>query len=721
MEGQPLPWGMNIHILRNGRRMSSAGFKLPSSRANLKRKRDKEEGGHPFAIGRVEILAAQHLACGCSSSPWSTKNKCPECTSVDDWAVKSLSRRLLHFTLEDKGKIFVSSRGATVRVDVDNKLMKGKGTDWSDPVQVKNNSRITIMSHIQQQEHQIQLEIELPAAQPEKIPGIPVGIGEACQEPSIEVAHSNVCSELPISALQPILFLVPLGHDMSSARRKLLATKAREVNVKVTEDYASASHLVISHQVKSWDEVGRGLSVPGEILREHVERNSVLCVLPKWLLGISSATTPSALFSPSILLQWHCKPTTRKPEAGQSSTRFPRNVEVAAMFQTLSDLHQSSPLLDHDEWKAYRFRVVAGRILNLDFELSNHPAVLKRAGEVKGIGANSVAKIKEFLETNTVERIHAFKTDPDRVAMRNLMAIWGVGKSKARELMGRGLKSISDVRKATHDGCQFLDRNQLVGVDCYEDILEEMPRNEVEAIGKVVSAAVHAIFSEAEVRIMGSYRRQKTFCGDVDIHITHKDFHREIPPEGLSKIVDLLWERGQLIYHLTFLKGMSTGGTVEDYMQSSRHIPEKVWSLSKNAGFGWATSGDKSSSYMGVIQSPIQPTKRRRVDIKFYPYRERAFAALYFTGNGYFNRSMRLWSKTKCGYTLNDHGLFIEGTADRVMEASEEIQIFEKLGLVYKEPNERDCFDAVEGKQGFEVLEISPHQIKEDKKFHWVN
>jgi hypothetical protein len=48
--------------------------------------------------------------------------------------------------------------------------------------------------------------------------------------------------------------------------------------------------------------------------------------------------------------------------------------------------------------------------------------------------------------------------------------------------------------------------------------------------------------------------------------------------------------------------------------------------------------------------------KHRRIDMKCYPMEEMPFALLYFTGNAYFNRSMRWYAKRK-GLTLSDHGL----------------------------------------------------------------
>lgn len=178
-----------------------------------------------------------------------------------------------------------------------------------------------------------------------------------------------------------------------------------------------------------------------------------------------------------------------------------------------------------------------------------------------------------------------------------------------------------------------------------------MTREEVKKIGSIVEEIVHELFPDAQVRIMGSYRRQKPSCGDIDIHITHPSFVKKNPPQCLSKIVDLLWEREWLVYHLTFLAGMQTGSSVADYMKSSRHIPGEAWECSKPVGY-LANKGHSGSSYMGVIKSPVVAGKRRRIDIKFYPWRERIFAALYFTGNGYFNRSMRLWASRKFRYAL---------------------------------------------------------------------
>ncbi|KAI2495369.1 DNA-directed DNA polymerase [Fragilaria crotonensis] len=123
-----------------------------------------------------------------------------------------------------------------------------------------------------------------------------------------------------------------------------------------------------------------------------------------------------------------------------------------------------------------------------------------------------------------------------------------------------------------------------------------------------------------------------------------------------------------------------------------------------------------SQSYMGVFISQSVPGVRRRIDIKFYPFRERAFASLYFTGCGWFNRSMRLWATRKKNLLLNDHGLFLaDGKGHHVPrpdekllhEALSEADVFDILGLVYKQPHERDCFDDVVSTDGLTVASLN--------------
>jgi DNA polymerase/3'-5' exonuclease PolX len=293
-----------------------------------------------------------------------------------------------------------------------------------------------------------------------------------------------------------------------------------------------------------------------------------------------------------------------------------------------------------------------------------------------------------------------------------------------------GYSNIDEVRKAITAGALELERNQLVGVECYEDIMEDMERSEVEAIGELIANTFREDYPNAEVQIMGSYRRGANTCGDVDVHITDKSHANRVPPESLGIVIDELWRKGHLAYHLTFLPGMETGSKPVDFSNSSRIVPTEAWEPGGRVSYPnlpkTRTQDSSSLSYMGVFNSPTISGKRRRVDIKFYPWRERAFASLYFTGNGHFNRSMRLWATRYHNYQLSDHGLYQIGSQKRVMEASSEKEVFDKLNLVFKEPTDRDGFDAVISKTGDEDiastwLEMDQSGFREDHQNHvWI-
>ena len=65
-------------------------------------------------------------------------------------------------------------------------------------------------------------------------------------------------------------------------------------------------------------------------------------------------------------------------------------------------------------------------------------------------------------------------------------------------------------------------------------------------------------------------------------------------------------------------------------------------------------SEDRSSmSYMGVCQ--FNGPTHHRIDIKYYPFEEYAYAILHFTGSSNFNRMLRLHTM-KVGLQLSDKG-----------------------------------------------------------------
>lgn len=162
----------------------------------------------------------------------------------------------------------------------------------------------------------------------------------------------------------------------------------------------------------------------------------------------------------------------------------------------------------------------------------------------------------------------------------------------------------------------------------------------------------------------GSYRRGKPDCGDIDILITEPGSNN--CAGILSQLLDILKKKG----------------FITDDLAVSHKSPEDE---------------DQREMYSGVCK--LQGYQfHRRIDIKVYPHECYPFALLYFTGNDYFNRSMRYYAH-KNGFTLSDRALRkvirvsnkrVKGTEGKPILCKTEADIFKAMGLDYKEPHERE-------------------------------
>jgi hypothetical protein len=117
-------------------------------------------------------------------------------------------------------------------------------------------------------------------------------------------------------------------------------------------------------------------------------------------------------------------------------------------------------------------------------------------------------------------------------------------------------------------------------------------------------------------------------------------------------------------------------------------------------GFWPGTKHDKNPghSYMGLCKLPGYEW-HRRIDLKIYSADNFAFALLYFTGSGHFNRSMRLLARQN-GWRLSDKGLrkIIHDPQNKknvlhegpLVKCRTEHDIFKVMGLDYVEPSQRN-------------------------------
>ena len=301
---------------------------------------------------------------------------------------------------------------------------------------------------------------------------------------------------------------------------------------------------------------------------------------------------------------------------------------------------------------AYRFAIAT---------LRSYPekiTCIHQAENLSKIGLKIKKKIQEILETGTLKRVQAMN-DLDRLkSLKELSSVWGIGSLTANKLYSLGYKSVSDLKQNIPS---MLNENQKICLLLYEDLSTKIPRQEVQKISEIVINYAKSLIPEQEItaHTCGSYRRGKELCGDIDVLLTFDDFL--IHKDYLGNLVRILQEQ-RIVTH--------------------------VLSLSVDLG------KHESLSFSGIAR--MENGLHRRLDIKVYPKKTYAWALLHFTGSASFNRSIRLFAKTK-GLKMTDEGLFpaIRNGSDTVVGSNlgscyTEEDIFRLFGMNYKPPEERD-------------------------------
>ncbi|KAL4125168.1 hypothetical protein PRIC2_008754 [Phytophthora ramorum] len=312
--------------------------------------------------------------------------------------------------------------------------------------------------------------------------------------------------------------------------------------------------------------------------------------------------------------------------------------------------------VERDVWRQYMYKKVVSSLKAMRHRVCS----VKEFKDMHWVKGRLRDKVVEILETGRLAKLDAKKKNPRLRALVEIARVWGVGPFTAAKLYGMGYKSVTDLRKP--EAAKALTAQQQIGVKHYDDFLTKIPRAEVHQIERTVVDEVHKLIPNAIALACGSYRRGKLTSGDCDVLITDPDAEScDILPELLKR----LHASEFLTDDLTHFQKQKTGGC---------------------------------DTYMGVCRVS-ENLPYRRLDIKIYPRQFFGFAMLYFTGSDHFNRSMRLFAN-KNGWSLSDRALTrvmrVNGTKVRLGDSvicESEVDVFIALGLEYKDPTERNCFD----------------------------
>ncbi|KAI0743040.1 hypothetical protein C8Q80DRAFT_1221327 [Daedaleopsis nitida] len=274
--------------------------------------------------------------------------------------------------------------------------------------------------------------------------------------------------------------------------------------------------------------------------------------------------------------------------------------------------------------------------------------------EVVVLAISACALIMEIINTGNLTRIETELTD-DVIVCWKFIGIYGVGMKTARIWYNNGCRTLEDV--AARKGRIKLSAAQEIGLRWYDDINQRIPRAEVQEIYNIVEATALRFDPKSFIRVMGSFRRGKADCGDIDVLITRPTDDGKTHRGILRRLLAELHRRG---------------------------LPDDF--------------DDLELCYRGLCRRD-ENSLRRRIDFLTVPWSSRGAALLYYTGDDIFNRSLRL-KANKMGYSLNQRGLYtnvIRDPKDRrqklnkgqLLASETEEEIFKILGVPWQEPRER--------------------------------
>lgn len=284
-------------------------------------------------------------------------------------------------------------------------------------------------------------------------------------------------------------------------------------------------------------------------------------------------------------------------------------------------------------------------------QLKNYNGTITEYDDVKnieGIGAKMEKKIKEILETGSLAAAEKARELYNIDALDALQNIYGVGPAKATDLVKAGIISITQLREEIKSNPKLLNDKQKIGLKYYEELLERIPRTEMEEHRDILNTLLPDEMTEYDTEIVGSFRREATNSGDIDVLI-------RVPFN-----VDAKTAKANLELYVKMLEGF---GYIEEILALGEH---KCMAISR--------------MYKG---------KARRLDLLMTPDEEYAYAILYFTGSDRFNVAFRQYAIDK-GYTLNEHTLTpIKAGVQTPPYMKTEKDIFKFLGLRYIDPSKR--------------------------------
>lgn len=279
--------------------------------------------------------------------------------------------------------------------------------------------------------------------------------------------------------------------------------------------------------------------------------------------------------------------------------------------------------------------------------------------EIPGVGASIATKIDEILASGQITQLTNLPAeDKERLdAERLFTTIKAVGKVTAREWYDQGYRTLQHLIAKY----PTMTAAQQLGFYHYNDLLQRVPRAEIDMVNKFLHAMLDPLGVKFE--IAGSYRRGAATSGDIDVLVENPSNDADpqqindpnSTPAFMARVIDPLIKAGFII------------GTI---------------------AYG------KKSKYAGLIRAGNDETGKprpvRQFDMRFIKPDSWWHGLLHFTGSDHFNKELRLRA-ISMGLSLSEYAL-IDRDGRRYpydRPPTSERDIFDALKVAYLEPHHR--------------------------------
>ena len=309
------------------------------------------------------------------------------------------------------------------------------------------------------------------------------------------------------------------------------------------------------------------------------------------------------------------------------------NKNIIDLFEKMENLMY----IEGQPFKARAYNKAKETIMLTNIPIKTKEDILGKGSFKEGKTVYKV--LTEYLETGQVQKLKDAENDPKYLFTK----VYGIGPKIAAKLAkDHGVKTIDELRERQEE---LLNNVQKKGLQYYEDILERIPRKEIDKYyTKFRKLFVKVAKNDSKMQIVGSWRRKAKTSGDIDIIMSGS-------ADVYKSFIDLLIKDNIMI------EVLSRG---------------KIKTL-------------------GI--SKLTPTSiARRIDFMFTTKEEFPFAVLYFTGSKIFNTIMRSRA-LDLGYTMNEHGIYNmvkNKKGDKIQQTfTDEKSIFDFLGIEWRDPKDR--------------------------------